>query len=308
MRARRVLLICLVIMLATAPRLHTAPHDAGVVGTPPQEPLAAARQLYASAEYEEALRLLDGLAAGTASREERQAVELYRALCLLALGRRADADRAIEALISQDPFYRPAEDLSPRLRAAFSDARKRVLPALVQQQYADAKHAFDRKDFSGAASGFKRVMEVLSDPDLAQPASQPPLSDLRTLAAGFHDLSVKALPPPAPPPPPAPVKVVPAIYTGQEPNVVAPVAIRQDLPRFPGAVRPGGVRGIVEIVIDEDGAVESATMVVPTVPSYDKILMTAASRWVYYPATVDGKAVKFRKRIQIDINEPSTQR
>lgn len=296
MRTARVLVTCVVIMLATAPRLYA------------QEPLTAARQLYAAAEYEEALRLLEGLPTA-ASREERQVAELYRALCLMALGRRADADRALDTLVAQDPLYRPADDLSPRLRTAFTDARRRVLPAIVQQQYTDAKHAFDRKDFTGAASGFKRVVDVLNDPDLTQAAAQPPLADVKTLAAGFHDLSIKAIAPPPPlPPPPPPVILPPAIHTGEEPNVTPPVAIRQELPRFPGAVRAGGAKGIIEVVIDEDGAVESAAMVVPTVPSYDKVLLTAASQWVYYPATREGKPVKFRKRIQINVHEPAAPR
>lgn len=295
MHTVRLVAACVVIMLVAAPRLHA------------QEPLAAARQLYAAAEYEEALRLLDGLPPA-ASREERQVAELYRALCLLALGRRADADRALEALVVHDPLYRLADDLSPRLHAAFSDARRRVLPAVVQQQYNEARTAYDRKAFAAAAAGFRRVVDVLNDPEMMQPASQPPLSDLRTLAAGFHDLSVKAIPPPPPPPePPAPVFVPPRIYGGDERDVVPPVAIRQELPRFPGTVRPGGVRGVVELVIDEEGAVESATMVVPTVAAYDKLLLTAADRWAYYPATVGGTPVKFRKRIQITINEPSAR-
>jgi len=296
MRPPRILAACVVIMLATAPRLHT------------QEPLAAARQLYAAAEYEEALRVLDTLPPA-ALRDERQGVELYRALCLLALGRRADADRALEVLVTHDPMYRPTDDLSPRLRVAFTDARRRVLPAVVQQQYSEAKTAYDRKAFADAAAGFRRVVDVLNDPDMSPSASLPPLSDLRTLASGFHDLSVKAIaPPPPPPPPPDPVVVPPRIYTGEERGVVPPVAIRQELPRFPGAVRPGGVKGVVEVLIDEEGGVESAAMLVSTVPSYDKLLLTAASRWLYYPATADGKPVKFRKRIQVTINEPAVQR
>jgi hypothetical protein len=119
-------------------------------------------------------------------------------------------------------------------------------------------------------------------------------------------------PPPPPPPPPAAaapvVPLPPRIYTGEERGVVAPVALKQELPRFPGAVRPGGVKGVVEVIIDQEGAVESAVMLAPTVPAYDKMLLTAASRWLYYPATVDGKPVKFRKRIQVTINEPTTQR
>ena len=37
----------------------------------------------------------------------------------------------------------------------------------------------------------------------------------------------------------------------------------QTLPKYPGAVPPRGVTGVVEIVINEGGAVESAAMVVP---------------------------------------------
>ena len=295
MKVAQVAVMCLGLALATAPRPYAQ-----------EEPLAAARQLYASAEYEDALRLLDTLAVGKYTREERQTIDLYRALCLLAVGRHADADRTIEAMIALDPLYRPAGDLSPRMRTAFSDARKRVLPAIVQQRYSEARAAFDRKDFVAAASLFRRVVDALGDPDMAQAAAQPPLADLRTLAAGFHDLSVKATPPPPAPSPvePPPVPAPPRVYTGEEINVAPPVAIRQNLPKFPGRVRPGGITGVVEVVINEAGAVESAVMVVPMAPAYDKLVLTGASNWMYRPASVNGTPVKFRKRIQISISEP----
>ena len=295
MRVTRRVLACLVLILASAARLHG------------QEPsLVAARQLYASAEYEDALRLLDGLAVGGASREEHQAIQLYRALCLLAVGRGADAERSIEEMVAQDPLYRPTEDLAPRMRTAFSDARKRALPAIVQQHYSDAKTAFDRQDFVAAASAFKRVVDVLNDPDITSAAAQPPLSDLRTLASGFHDLSLKAIPPSLPPPPVAPlpaVNLAPRIYTGEEPGVVPPVAIHQDIPKYPGVVRLGGIKGVMEIIINEQGSFESGRMRVPIDQKYDTVLLTAATKWVYTPATADGVPVKFLKRIQVTISE-----
>ena len=158
------------------------------------------------------------------------------------------------------------------------------------------------------------MIDALNDPDMGQAAQQPPLADLRTLAAGFHDLSVKAIPPPPPPPLPAPVAVVqpapavnlpPRIYTGEERGVRPPQTIAQELPKYPGAVPPRGVTGVVEVVINEVGNVESAAMVVPVANSYDKMVMTAASKWLYAPATMNGTPVKFRKRIQINIAPPS---
>jgi len=298
----RIAVTCLGILLLSAAHLRG------------QDTLAAARDLYASAEYDSALKLLDRLS-GTSS-EDQQSIELYRSLCLLAVGRTQDAERSVEMIIARNPLYQPGDDLSPRMRTAFSEAKKRLLPSIVQQQYADAKGAFDRKEFESAASGFRRVMDALNDPDMGSAASKPPLADLRTLAAGFHDLSVKAIPPaPAPAPPPQPVaaaqpaaaavaRPVSTIYTGEERNVVPPQTLAQTLPKYPGAVPPRGVTGVVEVVIDEGGTVESAAMVVPVTASYDKMVMSAATKWVYIPAMVNGKPVKFRKRIQITVTPP----
>jgi hypothetical protein len=294
---------CLVLLLLTSTRLHG------------QETLAAARDLYASAEYAEALKLLDRLSTEDSAGDEQQSIELYRSLCLLAVGRQVDAERSIETIIMRDPLYQPGEDLSPRMRNAFSDAKKRLLPAIVQQQYAEAKGAFERKEFVVAASGFRRVVDALNDPSMGPAANQPPLADLRTLAAGFHDLSVKAVPPP-PPAAPEPVaapaataataaNLPPRIYTGDERNVVPPQTLIQTLPKFPGAVPPRGVSGVVEVIVGESGSVESASMVVPVTASYDKMVVTAASRWLYQPATMNGTPVKFRKRIQITVTPPA---
>jgi len=56
--------------------------------------------------------------------------------------------------------------------------------------YERAKGDFDRSDYTAAADGFSKVLRVLNDPDVSVPASRPPLSDMRVLAAGFKDLAV----------------------------------------------------------------------------------------------------------------------
>src|SRR5439155_16866512 len=161
-----------------------------------QESLGAARDLYASAAYEDALSVLSRLPAAVTS-EETRAIAQYRAFCLLALGRATEAERAIETVVFAQPSFHPSDsDASPRLRAAFTDVRRRMLPGIVQERYAGAKAAFDRKEFEAARDGFGTVVDLLSDPDLAEAAKQAPLSDLRTLAAGFRDLSTTAAAPP----------------------------------------------------------------------------------------------------------------
>src|SRR5205085_12523197 len=108
----------------------------------------------------------------------------------------------------------------------------------IQQKYAQAKAAFDRKEFAAAADGFSQVLSALADPDVSAEAKQPPLADLRTLAGGFQELAAKAAAPPPPPPlpvvataPPAPPPA-PRIYIGGETGIVPPVALNQSLTVF----------------------------------------------------------------------------
>jgi len=173
--------------------------------------LAAARELYASASYDDALTVLNKLRSSDHPASQARAIEQYRAFCLLALGRAADAQEAIEAVVAAEPTYQPTEgDVSPRIRTAFADVRRRMLPAIIQQKYAQAKAAYDKKAFAMAAEGFSQVLVALTDPAVSSDANKPPLSDLRTLAVGFEELAAKAAAPPPPPPPP-PANVPPTV-------------------------------------------------------------------------------------------------
>jgi hypothetical protein len=110
--------------------------------------LTAARDLYASAAYDDALSVLNRLRSSEHPASQSRAIEQYRAFCLLALGRPADAEQAIEAVVAAEPTYTPGDgDASPRIRSAFTAVRRRMLPSIIQQKYAQAKAAFDRKDF-----------------------------------------------------------------------------------------------------------------------------------------------------------------
>jgi TonB family protein len=151
------------------------------------------------------------------------------------------------------------------------------------------------------------VLAGLNDPDIETVAAQPPLSDLKMLATGFHDLAAKAAaPPPAPAAPvasaPAPAAVVQAarIYAPTDTDVVPPITIRQAVPPYPGRVLLGGSL-LMDVVIDVTGDVESAVIATPPNPAYDKLVLAAARTWQYQPASLNGKPVKFRKRIQITL-------
>lgn len=270
--------------------------------------IEAARELYASARYDEALVVLNGLSASESNEPaERRLVEQYRSLCLLALGRAEEAEAAIAIVVQVDPLYQPSEaEASPRVRSTFADVRQRLLPDLARARYAEAKAAYDRKAFAEASARFREVVRLLDDPQM-----NGRLTDLRTLAAGFVELATAAAtPPPAPKedeaaePEPLPETPKgppqPRIYTSADENVQQPAILRQDVPAVPAAIM-GMARdkGVLDLVIDEQGRVSSIVLRARVHPVYDSLLIKAAKDWKYRPALLNGKPVKFRKLLQI---------
>jgi hypothetical protein len=272
-------------------------------------PLASARDLYASARYDEALTVLNGMR--PAESTDRRTVEQYRSLCLLALGRGSEAEGAIAAVVTADPLYQPSEtDASPRVRAAFTEVRQRILPELATSRYAEAKATFDRKDFALAEKQFRHIMSLLEDPQMAGR-----LMDLRTLVAGFLDLSARAATPAPDAKPETPVAAAPApaptaaptpgrIYQAEDSGVTVAVPVKQEVPRVPNNITAAArERGLLELLIDENGRVVSVMVRMSVHPLYDTQLVAAARDWKYLPATFGGQPVKFRKMVQISVNK-----
>jgi TonB family protein len=270
-----------------------------------------ARDLYASARYDEALQVLNGLRPGPGPSNDLKSIEQYRSLCLLALGRGEEAEAAIAAVISADPLYQPDEtEASPRVRAAFSEVRQRQLPEIARARYASAKATFDRRDFAESERQFSELLRLIDDPEMGGR-----LTDLRVLVAGFLDLSAAAGAAPAsepapevpltPPSMPAKPAYSPShVFDAADPGVTAPEPIRQEVPRLPSQItRQTRERGLLEIVIDEQGRVTELELKIKLHPLFDSQLMQAAKDWRYRPATREGRPVKYRKLIQINVTK-----
>ena len=270
-----------------------------------QDSLDPVRSLYASAEYEEALTAI-GRLKSNANLGGVVEIDRYRALCLIALGRTAEANQAIETTVILDPLYQPtAADASPRVRAAFAAVRQRVLPTVVRSLYASAKAAYDRKAFAEAADSLEKTVRVIDTLE----GSKGELGDLRMLASGFLDLSKAAIAKPSVvPPPPAPTPAQVSLV--EAPVALAPapplplsnvVAKRQDLPKLPFslAATRAQYRGTVEVEIDEAGNVVGARVIQSVHVLYDPLLLAAARDWKYVPARIDGRPIAVRKRVDV---------
>ena len=295
-----------------------------VARTPPVD-LTAAKALYAAASYEEALAALgkgdgeDGTAVGQ--------IEQYRALCLLALGRTNEARQALEHLVAVQPRYTITDaDVSPRIVSMLHEVRKQMLPSTAKDLYAKAKTSFESKQYASASAQFKDMFAILGDPDM--PEQTAGLNDMKMLAEGFlalADAQVAAAPaakPAAPTGPaanstsptsvttPAPVPAPPPpveanalkIYSAVDKNVVGPAEIERRMPAWTPA-NPADAKnqhvGVVGIVINEQGKVESAALQKSVAASYDADLLQAAKSWQFRPAKLNGQPVKYWKSYEI---------
>ena len=276
--------------------------------------LAHAKELYASAAYDEALAVLDRLQTAATPVAETTSIAEYRVYCLLALDRRDEAQKNIEGILHDNPLYLPPVDqASPRIQSVFRDVRRQSLPKIVLERYALAKASFERKD-PRAGQQFDGVLALLDDPDLQ---AAPALTDLRTIVAAFRDLTkaVEAAQTPAPlaarpaedpaaePTTPAPAQDALTIYTSADADVAPPIAQNQRIPPWipDRSVATQDFHGTLELLVDATGAVMSATMRASVHPAYNQLLLRAARDWKFMPARRQGKPVRYLKIVEIHL-------
>jgi hypothetical protein len=280
--------------------------------------MSTVRTLYGSAAYEEALALLEKVQ----STDAPELVDQYKALCFLALGRPADAERALEVLAKRQPRFEFKEaEVSPRLIDLFQKVRQRTLPATLRAIYARGKASFDAKRFDEAAEQFRELASLAADGGLSE-SDAGGLRDLIELGEGFLALAeaevakataakaaaakaaaakaAAAVPPPVDPPAPSVQRILP--YTAADQDVLPPVDLARPMPAWIPSnplLRNASYRGVLEIVVNETGAVESALVTKSISPLYDSRLLEATAGWRFQPAMKDGKPVKFRKALEV---------
>lgn len=152
--------------------------------------LAAAKTLYIAADYEGALEVLSTIDARGSVDEADQ----YRALCLLALGRRNEVEGLLQSLIVRNPSFRMSEeDVSPRLVSLFQETRRRLLPGILKDLYSAARDSFEHERYADAASRFKSLSKLLADEPAAADNGATVAADLQVLTEGFLKLAERAL-------------------------------------------------------------------------------------------------------------------
>ena len=277
-----------------------------------QETLAAAKDLYAAAAYEDALKVL-------ARMEDPQQVEnaKYQAFCLIALDRHAEAEGVIERMLEADPLFAPdREEASPRVQETFERVRAQVAPRLARTLYADAKAAFERKEHDRALEKFELLLQII---ERAGESEDTMLGEFKLLAGGFVQLARAAVTAKAPPASsasngsaatvPAPTASTPAAPAGPaaaEGPFVPAVPIEEVFPPWNPigfAGRGHQFSGVIRVRISAAGLVESAEIVKPIHPSYDQQLVRAAADWKYQPARRGGAPVQSERLVAVHLKQ-----
>lgn len=294
---------------------------ASAVPTAQDDSVKTARDLYASAAYEEALAELTRSGASAPSTDVAREMDAYRAFCLVALGRTAEAEAIAESLVRKDPLFTLDRypDTSPRIAAMFATVRARVLPQLIRDEYRTARTAATEKA-PAAAARLARVRQLL---DEAQKIDvwDDTLADLKLLVDGFLELSREPQLPAAPAPAtreamtadpaatPAAVSLPAESVTVKEGDagVVSPVVVSQAVPKVPPRLfelmKAMRRTGAIDVIIDERGAVEDVIVTQSLNAVYDTLLVAAARTWKYRPALKDGVPVRFVKTVAINVQE-----
>ena len=250
------------------------------------------KSLYAAAEYDKALAVVSTLD----SLEAQQ----YEALCLLALGRQADASTAIEELVTASPTFTPSsEDAPPRFVDLVTKIRSKMLPVIARKVFAEGRQRFTDKQPEEAVKRFSLVLTLLADPAFSDATAR---QDLETLAKGFIDLASAAPVAKAEPAEPPPPVQAPPPQPAAPPKVTQPVALVQTVPPMPTDIALRATGDLVLVVqIDATGKVSGATVRDSTHPRYDRMVATAAREWRYTPATRNGVPIPSEQVVTIQL-------
>jgi hypothetical protein len=198
--------------------------------------------------------------------------------------------------------------------------RERTLPALVREQYAAARQAYDTSADSSAVPAFARVLELLETPEAQAGLGPQAVEDLRTLADSFLLLArsraaaaaaAAGIGPAEPAPEPEAGSTAPGaapaggdddIFDAGDAGITAPEVVQQSFPRAPTQLSMIPRQGVLEVVIGEDGRVESAVLHRRVNPLYDRLLLDQTKTWRYTAALKDGTPVKYRKLIAFTLS------
>lgn len=195
-------------------------------------------------------------------------------------GRRVDIELPSEPLPPPPP-----EPIPPPPKPARAAARTSPMVTRAQQQLDRARSLFEQRAYSAATARTDDVLRILT------PESSPQAEELRQTARSLAEVAHAAVI--------EEVAIAGREYHSGDPGVVEPIPL-SNLPRPPAAGTPPERLQVLEIHVNVDGTVESATLVMNR-PTFRNAWWTSAAKtWHFQPAMKDGRPVRFVMRLVLD--------
>ena len=205
-------------------------------------------------------------------------------------GRASAASMAFDGLVMSNPLYEPrSSDLTPEGLSAFRSSQRMLLPFIAQRQYADSMTALAAGDGERALS-LARVGLAIADRRIADVPAQ--------LREQLVDLIERAT---------AAVAVQDQIvYNEVDTDVIPPQPLTRQMPQTgPIGVPPNRV-GTLEMIIGRDGIVENVRLHTPLNRHHERMIVSPAKAWRYRPATRNGRPVRYRILLKVNLPESGT--
>jgi protein TonB len=245
--------------------------------------------LYYNGEYEQTIEALSQLELDDLTEGQRLECYKYRAFSYIALGDTENAQSDLKSLLSTDPNHRfDPEMVSPKLIEQLDSARKE----LMKELFARGKAAYYDKDYDSAIRLMDRILRLDSEYELAL--------EYRQLSVERADLTARL----------EPEGAGGESEADSDPNriyqltseITAPVLIDRVTPRYPtvdARLRREG-RVIILTVVEKDGAVGSTKVLRSVSDSIDNAAVEAVKKWLYRPASLNGRPVRVSLVVSID--------
>jgi hypothetical protein len=195
-----------------------------------------------------------------------------------------------EGLLVASPLYEPKpSEITPEAMATFRTTQRLILPGVAQRSYERARAALSAGDPERALSFGREAIAILdrrladANPQLREQVMA--LIDEATAASAAADE---------------------IIYSPSDRGIVPPRELTRQFPATsPLGVPPHRV-GTLDMIIDKEGGVEFVKLHTPLNRYHERHIVQAAKAWRYRPAMRNGKPVKFRLTVKINLPESGT--
>ncbi len=194
-------------------------------------------------------------------------------------------------MLLTNPLYEPRPtELTPEALAAFRASQRRLLPSIAARLLERARTALADGDVESAITLANQVQAILARAETGLQLN------LRDQVEDLLDRASKAT-----------ASGEDILYSDSSVGVVPPRQISRGLPATSPFGIPANRIGTLEMIIARDGTVEFVKLHTPLNRHHERMIVSPAKAWLFRPATKNGKPVRYRISVKVNLPESGTE-